>query len=352
MPAALHCRYRVALPATRRRDITMSKKIAVTGGAGFIGAYLVRKLVALGYEVVAIDNFMRGVPERLEPVKGKFEMQTVDICNLQQLVDATRGCDAIFHLAAINGTENFYKIPDKILEVGVKGMFNIMDACYTNGIKELVIASSAEAYQDPESIPTPESVILKVPDPSNPRYSYGASKLISEVIAFNYYRDHFTKLQIFRPHNIYGPDMGTKHVIPQFALRLLDLLKDKQMTNSTIDFEIQGDGLETRAFCYIDDLVEALVTMYTRGGHREIYHLGNPEEVNIRQVVDALFANTDHPYQIVQKQLTAGSVKRRCPDISKVGQLGYAPQVSLKEGVRRTYEWYKANHLENTNNLV
>ena len=257
----------------------MNKKIAVTGGAGFIGAYLVRKLVLLGYEVVVIDNFLRGVPQRLEPVKGKFEMKTVDICDLEQLVAATKGCNAIFHLAAINGTENFYKIPDKILEVGVKGMLNIMETCYRNGIKELVIASSAEAYQDPETIPTPESVILKVPDPSNPRYSYGASKLISEVIAFNYYRDHFTKLQIFRPHNIYGPDMGTKHVIPQFVLRLLELLKGNSPNNAAIDFEIQGDGLETRAFCYIDDLVDALMTMYINGGHREIYHLGDRKSV-------------------------------------------------------------------------
>jgi UDP-glucose 4-epimerase len=330
----------------------MKKKIAITGGAGFIGAYLVRKFVSLDYDVVAIDNFMRGTPERLSSIEGQFEMATVDICDKEQLVNATKGCAAIFHLAAINGTENFYKIPDKILEVGVKGVMNIMDACYENGIKELVIASSAEAYQDPETIPTPESVILKVPDPSNPRYSYGASKLISEVIAFNYYRDHFTKLQIFRPHNIYGPDMGTKHVIPQFVLRLLDLLKDAGTKNEPINFDIQGDGLETRAFCYIDDLVDALVTMYLKGGHREIYHLGNPEEVSILEVVDAVFANTDHPYKIVEQPLTTGSVKRRCPSIDKIKALGYEPKVMLKEGVKKTYDWYSVHHLQNTNNLI
>lgn len=330
----------------------MNEKIAITGGAGFIGAYLVKRFVAMDYKVVAIDNFMRGVPARLHEIEGQFEMKNIDILNLQQLIEATDGCKTIFHLAAINGTENFYKIPDKILEVGVKGMLNVMDACYKNNIKELVIASSAEAYQNPETIPTPESVILKVPDPSNPRYSYGASKLISEVIAFNYYRDHFIKLQIFRPHNIYGPDMGTKHVIPQFVLRLLDLLKESNSPNDTIDFEIQGDGMETRAFCYIDDLVDALLAMYLNGGHREIYHLGNPEEVNIRQVVDALFANVEQDYKIIEKPLTAGSVKRRCPDIGKVKKLGYQPKVFLKEGVKKTFDWYKQNHLENINNLV
>ena len=329
----------------------MKQKIAITGGAGFIGAYLVRKFVLLGYEVVAIDNFVRGTPERLASVEKQCEIKNADICNPEQLTAALSGCTVVFHLAAINGTENFYKIPDKILEVGVKGMFNVMDACYKNGIKELVIASSAEAYQDPEKVPTAEDVILKVPDPSNPRYSYGASKLISEVIAFNYYRDHFTKLQIFRPHNIYGPDMGTKHVIPQFILRLLDLIKNST-DEETINFEIQGDGLETRAFCYIDDLVEALVTMYTKGGHREIYHLGNPEEVNILEVVAALMTNTEQDYKIISKPLTAGSVKRRCPDISKVKQLGYTPKVSLKEGVKKTFDWYKEHHLQNNNTLI
>jgi UDP-glucose 4-epimerase len=297
----------------------------------------------MGYDVVAIDNFMRGTPERLSAIAGQFEMKNVDITDIGQLIAATENCNAIFHLAAINGTENFYKIPDKILEVGVKGMFNVMDACYKNNIKELIIASSAEAYQDPETVPTTESVVLKVPDPSNPRYSYGASKLISEVIAFNYYRDHFTKLQIFRPHNIYGPDMGTKHVIPQFILRLLDLLEEKPGDES-LDFEIQGDGLETRAFCYIDDLVDALLAMYLKGGHREIYHLGNPEEVNILGVVTALFKNTDRKYTIAAAPLTQGSVKRRCPDITKIRGLGYEPAISLTEGVKKTYEWYKEFH--------
>jgi len=328
----------------------VNNKIAITGGAGFIGSHLVKKFAANGYHVVAIDNFIRGVPSRLENIKGHVETKNVDICNAMQLVEATSGCKAIFHLAAINGTENFYKIPDKILEVGVKGMFNVMDACYQNNIKELIIASSAEAYQDSETIPTPETVTLKVPDPTNPRYSYGASKLISEVIAFDCYREHFNKLQIFRPHNIYGPDMGTKHVIPQFVLRLLEKLKTSDDT--TINFEIQGDGLETRAFCYIDDLITGLETMYLNGGHREIYHIGNPEEVTILNVVDAVFANTQNPYKIVTTPLTAGSVKRRCPDITKMSTIGYTPKVSLMEGVKRTYDWYKEYFKTNQNSLV
>jgi UDP-glucose 4-epimerase len=318
----------------------MDNKIAVTGAAGFIGAYLVKRLSSAGYHVVAVDNFMRGIPERLDGI-DEVVLATVDILDKESLRDAFKGCRAVFHLAAINGTENFYAIPDKILEVGVLGMFNVIEACYQNNIRELVVASSAEAYQMPETIPTPETEVLKVPDPSNPRYSYGASKLISEVIAMNCHREHFTKLQIFRPHNIYGPDMGSKHVIPQFILRALDLADAHP--EGAVPFPIQGNGLETRAFCYIDDLIEAFMNMYLLGGHREIYHLGNPEEVSINQVVGEVFRNLNREFEIIHEPVTIGSVSRRCPDISKISELGYRPQVGLVEGIAHTYRWYAAH---------
>lgn len=317
------------------------RRIAVTGGAGFIGAYLVRRLVEAGYHVVVVDNFVRGVPERLDGLE-EITLATVDILDKNQLTHALKGCRAVFHLAAINGTENFYLIPDKILQVGVMGMFNVVEACHHNGIRELVVASSAEAYQTPSVIPTPETEILKVPDPSNPRYSYGASKLISEVIAMNFHRDFFTKLQIFRPHNIYGPDMGSKHVIPQFILRAIELAEKNP--EGIIRFPIQGDGSETRAFCYVDDLVEAFMTMFLLGGHREIYHLGNPEEVSINMVVNEVFANLGRDFEIIHEPITAGSVSRRCPDISKVHELGYRPAVNLREGIQQTFAWYASHH--------
>lgn len=315
------------------------KKIAITGGAGFIGAQLVKRFAAKGYHILVLDNFIRGVPARLDNLDGHIDIDAVDICDRNQMIQAVKGCHAVFHLAAINGTANFYEVPDKILETGIKGIFNVMDACYENGIKELVVASSAEAYQHPEIIPTPEDVILKVPDPSNPRYSYGASKLISEVIALNCYREHFEKLQIFRPHNIYGPDMGTKHVIPQFILRLLQAMETEN-GEEELSFEIQGDGSETRAFCYIDDLINAFEVMYFKGGHRQIYHLGNPEEIAILDLVQEVFAQVSRPYRIKNTPLSNGSVKRRCPDISKIAKLGYSPTVTLKEGIARTFSWY------------
>jgi UDP-glucose 4-epimerase len=329
----------------------MKEKIAITGGAGFIGACLAKRFAKDGFDVLVLDNFIRGSADRLMGIEG-IELAQVDILHLEALSTAVKGCKAVFHLAAINGTENFYNIPDQVLEVGVKGILNVMDACYAQGIKELVIASSAEAYQTPSVIPTPERETLKVPDPSNPRYSYGASKLISEVIAFNFYREHFTKLQIFRPHNIYGPDMGTKHVIPQLILKALRL--NEQFPVGGISFPIQGEGSETRAFCYIDDLVEAFCVMYHRGGHREIYHLGNPEEVSINSLVEAVFEHVGRPYTLEHTPLTEGSALRRCPDISKIEALGFSPSISLKKGIQLTFRWYADHykHIDTSNTLI
>ena len=136
------------------------------------------------------------------------------------MIDAARGVDSILHLAYVNGTEFFYSKPALVLDVGVRGMINVLDACRRHGIRELVLASSSEVYQTPPSIPTPENVPLSVPDPLNPRYSYGGGKIICELMAINYGRQDFDRVLIFRPHNVYGPDMGWEHVLPQFALRL------------------------------------------------------------------------------------------------------------------------------------
>ena len=124
-----------------------------------------------------------------------------------------------------------------------------------------------------------ETVALMLPDSLNPRYSYGGSKIVSELIAFNYGQDHFRKVQVFRPHNVYGPDMGWKHVIPQFVLRALEA-RDRGDRR----FPIQSDGHETRAFAYVDDVVDGIVRMYCQGSHREIYHIGNDHEVSVRDL--------------------------------------------------------------------
>ena len=249
--------------------------------------------------------------------------------------------DELHHLAFINGTEFFYKMPELVLDVGVRGIVNVIDACRKAGIGTLVLASSSEVYQTPPHIPTAEDAPLVVPDVNNPRYSYGAGKLISEVMAINYGRKFFERVLIFRPHNVYGPDMGWEHVIPQFALRL-KRLADAQ-GSGPLRFEIQGSGSETRSFCFIDDLVAGVMAMRDKGEHLGIYHVGTMEEIAVADLARRMAKLIGREIELIAGPLQAGGTPRRCPDISKLEKLGYKPRVPLDRGLKTTLDWYWRN---------
>ncbi len=197
-----------------------ARRILVTGGSGFIGSALVRALVQAGETVRVLDDNSRGALRRLAGIERDIEFVQGDIRDAAAVDAAMRGIDEVHHLAYVNGTATFYSAPELVLDVGVKGMVNVIDACRRQNVGSLVLASSSEVYQTPPQVPTAEDVPLVVPDPHNPRLSYGAGKIISEVMAINYGRKYFERVLIFRPHNVYGPDMGFEHVIPQFAVRL------------------------------------------------------------------------------------------------------------------------------------
>ena len=316
----------------------MARRCVVTGGGGFIGAYLVRRLVRDGWDVVCVDNMLRGDRSRFADVADQVDLQTCDVRDAAAVTAACRGAEVVFHLAAINGTENFYTRPELVLDVGLRGALAVVEACLAAAVPDLVVASSAEVYQQPPAVPTDESVPLMLPDSLNPRYSYGGSKIVSELIAFNYGRDHFRKVQVFRPHNVYGPDMGWKHVIPQFLLRALD-----GRDSNDPAFPIQSDGTETRAFAYVDDVVAGIVTMYEKGAHRQVYHIGNDQEVSIADLVRMTGRVLGFELVPVPGEAVAGGTSRRCPDVSKMRALGYAPAIDLEEGLQRTAAWYERN---------
>jgi len=316
----------------------VAKRYLLTGGTGFIGAALVRRLLADGYEVRVIDNDLRGRSSRLADVADAFELVNCDVRDAERVTAAAKGCDGILHLAALNGTENFYKRPELVLDVGIRGLQAVLDAARANDIREFVLASSSEAYQTPPTIPTPETVPLMIPDPWNPRYSYGGSKLISEIMVANYNRDLFEKTLIFRPHNVYGPSMGFEHVIPQFVLRARDTVA--KHPEGAVPFEIQGDGRQSRSFIYIDDFLDGLMLVITRGEHRNVYHIGTRDEVTIAHLAEVVLGCFGREADIRPQSLPEGSTLRRCPDIAKLEALGFAPRISLAEGVARTTRWY------------
>ena len=312
----------------------------VTGGTGFIGSALVRRLVAECHRVRVLDNDSRGLKGRLADLAGRIEMVPGDIRDTGLVAEAAQGVDSVIHLAFVNGTRHFYERPELVLEVGVKGMTNVLDACLAAGVLELVLASSSEVYQTPARVPTDERAALVVPDPLNPRYSYGAGKIISEVMALNYGRRHFRRVLIFRPHNVYGPDMGWEHVLPQFVLRMKKL-KDK--FENTIDFPIQGTGDETRALVFIDDFVDGLLILLERGEPLGIYNVGTEDEVTVAELAVRVGAFYGRRVRLVPGPAAAGGTPRRCPDIAKLKALGYRPRVSLDEGLPKLARWYDAN---------
>lgn len=314
-------------------------KILVTGGAGFIGSALVKALVRDGHAVRSLDNHSRGRHDRLAGVLKDVEAIEGDIRNAAAVSMAVKGMDAVHHLACINGTRTFYTRPDLVLDVATRGMLNVLDACLKHGVGDLLLMSSSEVYQTPVRVPTDESAAFSIPDPLNARYSYAGGKIISELLAINYGRKGFDRVTIVRPHNVYGPDMGWEHVIPQFVVRMHPL---RNMPDP-VPFPIQGDGRETRAFVFIDDFIDGTICVINGGAHLGIYHVGTRDEVPMTDVARHVGDYFGRKITVVPGELAAGSTPRRCPDIARLTALGYRPKIALEDGIRLTAKWYAEN---------
>ncbi|GBE16643.1 dTDP-glucose 4,6-dehydratase [bacterium BMS3Abin15] len=326
-----------------------NKKYLVTGGTGFTGSALVKRLVSEDYEVRVFDNDLRGSAERLKDVSDKVEMINGDIRDAKAVQAACKGVDGVCHLAYLNGTEFFYSNPELVLDIGVKGMVNIIDGCINEGVKEFMLASSSEVYQTPPEFPTSEIVPLSVPDPLNSRYSYGGGKIICELMAINYGRKYFDRSVIFRPHNIYGPDMGWEHVIPQFVLRMKEICAESE--EKIVDFPIKGTGKETRSFVFIDDFIDGLMLVIKKGEHLGTYNIGTMEEITMEQVAIEIGKYFGREVHIVPGELAKGGTLRRCPDVTKLMKLGYKQVIPFHEGLKVTAKWYSENSYKKIDSL-
>jgi nucleoside-diphosphate-sugar epimerase len=317
------------------------KKFLVTGGTGFLGGALVHRLVKAGHFVRVLDNDARGSFERLADIRTKIEFVKADIRDAEAVAKACKGIDVVAHLAFINGTEYFYSHPELVMDVGIRGMLNVLDGCKEHHVKEFILASSSEVYQMAATIPTDETVALTVPDAKNPRYSYGGTKLITELMAFNYGKKLFDRVCVFRPHNVYGPQMGFEHVIPQFILRIKNL--ESETSERPLPFAIQGSGKETRSFIYIDDFTDGLMQVCKEGKNGEIYHIGTMNEISVGDLAHAVAKAMNIHIRLMPGELLMGSTPRRCPDTKKLQGLGFSPKTSLADGLATTVEWYVKN---------
>lgn len=322
----------------QRIKIANLGKILITGGTGFVGSNLTKRLADGGASVRILDNNLRGTVRRLEGYLGKVEYREGDVTDFNQVYEACRGINTLFHLAFINGTENFYRMPEKVLEVGVKGALNTLDAAMRCGVSNYFVTSSSEVYQEPSQIPTTEEERLVIPDVKNPRFSYSGGKIITELLAIHYAAKSHLRTVICRPHNFYGPDMGVGHVIPQFILRMKKL--SENFRRKEIDFPIQGTGDETRSFCYIDDAIDGILLCANHGKSREIYHIGTEDEITIADLAKEIAGLLGLKINIIPGERPPGGTTRRCPSIAKIHALGYEPRTTLNEGLIKTIDWY------------
>ena len=310
-------------------------KILVTGAGGFIGRSLVNFLSKDKKNlIIALDNNFRGSLKKINKLKNVKKVK-VNILNEKEIKPYFKGVSTCFHLAAINGTKNFYNYPKKVLETGVEGTLNVVKQSLSNNLKEFIFFSSSEAYQKPKNIPTTEMEELKVPDVFNPRLSYGGSKIIGELITINYLKKTKLKYKIIRPHNVYGPDMGDDHVLPELITKIRRKKKNKKIT-----IKIFGSGNESRSFIYIDDAINGIFKIYKKGKKNSIYNLGTNQEIKIKYLIKQLGIILNKKIIIKPDALHRGSVSRRCPNVEKLTNLGHKNIFSLFEGLKRTIKFY------------
>jgi nucleoside-diphosphate-sugar epimerase len=307
------------------------KTCLITGGTGFIGSAITRLALERGFKVRVLDDNSRGNFRRLSDVMDSLDIREGDIRNSDLVTKSLVGVDVVVHLAYINGTINFYERPLEILDVAIVGMQNVLEGMKVNDVPELYLASSSEVYQYPQIFPTPENIPLVVPDPFNPRYSYGLGKIVQEFMSIH--ADTFLKrLAIFRPHNIYGPDMGFQHVIPELCAKIVAEKSNKVILN--------GDGSQSRSFCHISDFIQGFGILLNASIERETFNLGTREEVTISHLAEVIAFSLGREIEFLTSPAPKGETKRRVPDISKIESLGFSQAIKLEEGVREYCDWY------------
>jgi nucleoside-diphosphate-sugar epimerase len=233
-------------------------------------------------------------------------------------------------LAYVNGTANFYRQPINILDIAIDGLRNLINSKFRGTLSQIYLASSSEVYQNPGVFPTPTNVPLIVPDVTNSRYSYGLGKIIQEFMLLHSDLVDVKKV-IFRPHNVYGPDMGNMHVIPELFEKVLNA-EHGQLT-------LKGDGTHTRSFCHISDFVDAIDLIMGSSTAGEILNIGTLEEVSVKELAHRIMDELDIHMNLNFSDTPLGETSRRVPDITRIQEMGFTQKISLGEGLKQYNSW-------------
>lgn len=309
-------------------------RILITGGAGFIGSHLCDRLLDDGHEVIAMDNLSTGSIENIAHLAGheRFSFIKHDVTNF---IYVAGPLDAVLHLASLPSPVDYLEKPIQTLKVGALGTHNSLGLAKDKHARFL-LASTSEVYGDPLVHPQPEDYWGNV-NPVGPRGVYDESKRFAESLTMAYHAAHGLKTRIVRIFNTYGPRMRLDdgRVVPNFVRQAL---RGEPLT-------VYDDGLRTRSFCYVSDLVEGIVRLLHAD---EVFpvNLGNPDEMTILDFAKRVIAasGTTSPIEFVkpEDERTRDDPQTRRPDISKAQRLlGWSPQVGLDEGLARTIDWFR-----------
>lgn len=308
------------------------KKAIVTGGAGFIGSHLCEDLLGRGISVVCVDNLITGSEKNVEHLKNNpnFIFEKLDVA--REWKDFGN-FDFLFHLASPASPVDYQKYPEETVEVNSVGTSEMLKRAKSYGARFL-LASTSEVYGDPLEHPQKETYFGNV-NTFGPRSCYDESKRFAETYAYIYLHKYNLDVRVVRIFNTYGPKMRRNdgRVVSNFI--------NAAIKND--DIQIDGDGSQTRSFCYVDDLVEGIIkTMFSDTAKGEVINLGNPDEFTIRELAESVLATTNSKSKLVfSGNFRENDPMRRKPDISKaLGILGWRPVVGLEEGLKKTVEWF------------
>jgi UDP-glucuronate decarboxylase len=308
-----------------------NKKILVTGGAGFLGSHLCDRLVEEGHHVLCVDNYFTGSKKNIEHLldKKNFEVIRQDVC-FPLYVEV----DEIYNLACPASPIYYQQDPIQTMKTSILGSYNLLGLAKRTGAK-ILQASTSEVYGDPTVHPQPETYWGNV-NPLGIRSCYDEGKRAAESLFMDYHRVHGVKTRIVRIFNTYGPRMAENdgRVVSNF---IVQALQGKDIT-------IYGDGMQTRSFCYVDDLLDVMQTMmnHTDDSFTGPVNIGNPGEFTIWELANKVIELTGSSSQIVQQPLPQDDPKQRRPDITVAkAMLGWEPKINLEQGLTKTIDYFK-----------
>ena len=306
------------------------KRILVTGGAGFLGSHLCERLLSEGNEVICLDNYYTGSKTNVSHLldNPKFELLRHDIC-FPLYVEV----DEIYNLACPASPIHYQYDPVQTTKTSVHGSINMLGLAKRQNAK-IFQASTSEVYGDPKIHPQEESYWGRV-NPIGPRSCYDEGKRCAETLFFDYNRQHNLKIKVARIFNTYGPNMHPNdgRVVSNFITQALQ----------NNDITIYGDGSHTRSFCYVEDLIEAIIFfMGTDDNFTGPMNLGNPNEFTIKELAEIIIESTNSSSKIIYKPLPQDDPKQRRPDISLAKEkINWSPKIQLKTGIEKTVKYFE-----------